>query len=42
MYSIVDIGKSQYVRSKFKVFRKISVLFEYFPYVSEVVRYIPA
>ena len=29
MYSVVDIGRNQYVKSKFKVFHKISVLFGY-------------
>ena len=42
MYSIVDIGKSQYVKSKFKVFHKISVHFGYFLYISEIVAYIQA
>ena len=42
MYSVVDIGKSQYVKSKFKGFHKISVLFGYFCYISEVVGYNPA
>ena len=42
MYSVVDIGKSQYVKSKFKVFHKISVHFVYFPNISEVVGFIPA
>ena len=42
MYSVVDIAKSQYVKSKFKVFHKISVHFGYFPYISEVLGNIPA
>ena len=42
MYSVVDIGKSQYVKSKFKVFHKISVHFGYFLYISEIVNNIPA
>ena len=42
MYSVVDIGKSQYVKSKIKVFHKISVLFGYFLYISEVLAYIQA
>ena len=39
MYSVVDIGKSQYVKSKFKVFHKISVLFRCFSYISQVIGY---
>ena len=39
MYSVVDIGKTQYVKSKFKVFHQISVHFGYFLYISEVVGY---
>ena len=39
MYSVVDIGKSQYVKSKFKVFHKISVLVGYFLYISEAIGY---
>ena len=35
-------GKSQYVKSKFKVFHKISVHVVYSCYISEVVVYIPA
>ena len=42
MYSVVDIAKSQHVKSKFNVFHKISVLFGYFPYILELVRYILA
>ena len=42
MYSVVDIGKSQYVKSKFKVYHKISVLFGYSLYISEVLAYIQA
>ena len=42
MYSVVDIGKSQYVKSKIKVFHKISVLFGYSLYFSEVLAYIQA
>ena len=42
MYSVVDIGKSQYVKSKFKVFHKISILFGYSLYISEVLAYIQA
>ena len=42
MYSVVDIAKSQHVKSKFKVFHKISVHFVYSPHISEVVGFIPA
>ena len=42
MYSVVDIAKSQHVKSKFKVFHKISVLFGFFLYISEVLAYIQA
>ena len=42
MYSVADIGKSQYVKSKIKVFHKISVLFGYSLYISEVLSYIQA
>ena len=42
MYSVFDIGKSQYVKIKFKVFHKISVLFGYSLYISEVLAYIQA
>ena len=40
MYSVVDIGKSQYVKSKFKVFHKISVVFGCSLFISEVLAYI--
>ena len=39
MYSVVDIGKNQYVKSKFKVFHKISVHVVYFPHIPAVVVY---
>ena len=42
MYSVVDMAKSQYVKSKIKVFHKISVLFGHSLYISEVVAYIQA
>ena len=42
MYSVVDIGKSQYVKSKFKVCHTISVHVVYFCYILEVVGYIIA
>ena len=42
MYSVVDIDKSQYVKSKFNVFHKISVLFGYSLYISDVLAYIQA
>ena len=42
MYSVVDIAKNQHVKSKFKVFHKISVLFGYSLYISEVLAYIQA
>ena len=42
MYSVVDIGRNQYVKSKFKVFHKISVLFGFFLYISLVSAYIQA
>ena len=42
IYSVVDIGKSHNVKSKFKVFHKISILFGYFCYILEVVGYIIA
>ena len=41
-FSVVNIERSQYVKSKFKVFHKISVHFVYFPYISEVLGNIPA
>ena len=39
MYSVVDISKVQHVKSKFKVFHKISVLFGCFSYISQVMGY---
>ena len=42
MYSIVDMGKCQYAKSKFKVHHKISVLLGHFAYILEVVGYNPA
>ena len=42
MYSVVDMAKSQYVKSKFKVFHKILVLFRHSLYILEVLAYIQA
>ena len=42
MYSVVVMAKSQYVKSKIKVFHRISVIFGYSLYISEVVAYIQA
>ena len=42
MYSVVDIAKSQHVKSKFKVFHKISVLFRCLSFIAEVIGCNPA